>query len=406
MDSPAPRHPRDYGPRDPAFYADPFRAYAVAHASAPTFRWDAYGQLCFSAHADVSALLRDRRFGRQRWQGEPPPPRPDLVSFDALERHSMLELEPPEHTHLRRVVNRSFVSRQIASLEPFVRERARRLIAQFPPGEAFDLLPAFATPLPVEVIATALGVPTSDSDRLLAWSHAMVAIYAFGTDADVRRSADAAAREFDAYVRGQLVRARGSSDDTILRTLAMAPDVSDDQAVSTVILLLNAGHEATVHQIGNAVRHLIAARDGGLDLHAWITDDKRLEALVEECLRYAPPLHLFTRIANELVEWTDADGRTHRIERGEEIALLLGAANRDPRHFPDPNRFDPARERLDHVAFGGGIHFCLGAPLARLELRIAIGELFLAYPKLKLAEEPVVADTFHFHGLKRLMVSA
>ena len=389
-------------PRNPAFYANPFAAYARFHAECPTFHWDAYGHRCFAGHKDVSGLLRDRRLGRQRTPWDPPPPRIGLEAFDTLERHSMLELEPPAHTKLRTAVNRSFVSRSLADMEPFVRRRATELVDALPDAASFDLLPAFATPLPVETIATLLGVPLAMTDRMLSWSHDMVAIYAFANDEGVERRANDAAGEFTAFIRGELGRA---NEGSLLAKLAANPNLSTDDAVATAILLLNAGHEATVHQIGNAVRALIDARDSGLDLGWWVADDERLERLVEECLRFAPPLHLFTRYAYEDISWTDATGGTIEIARNDTIGLLLGAANRDPRAFADPDRFDPTRERIDHVAFGGGIHFCLGAPLARMELRIALRTLFARYPKLKLAYEPVVADTFHFHGLERLVVT-
>ena len=317
----------------------------------------------------------------------------------------MLELEPPHHSKLRRAVNRSFVSRHVDPLATFVRGRANELIDAMPRSEPFDLLPSYATPLPVETIATLLGVPLTHTDRLLEWSHAMVAIYAFGDDPAVRRKANDASHEFAAFVHACLGDAKELKDGTLLERLAKDPDLSPDEAISTAILLLNAGHEATVHQIGNAVRLLIDQRDVGFDLTAWLEDD-RIDRLIEECLRFAPPLHLFTRTAYEAVDWEDADGAVHHIADGDTIGLLLGAANRDPRRFPEPDRFDPTRDRIDHVAFGGGIHFCVGAPLARMELRIALQTLFHRFPNLRLAAEPVVADTFHFHGLEQLMVIA
>ena len=397
--------PSEADPRDPAFFHDPFATYRTMHASPPTFRWEAYGHLCFAAHADVASLLRDRRFGRQSWRDHPPSARDGLEHFDAVERHSMLELEPPRHTGLRRAVNRSFVSRHIEPLGTFVARRANALVEAMPRGEPFDLLRAYATPIPVETIATLLGVPLEHTDRLLEWSHAMVAIYAFRNDEQVRAKADAAARQFSNFVRERLLEAKSGKEGTLLERLATDPELSTDEAISTTILLLNAGHEATVHQIGNAVRLLIERRDAGFDLHAWLADE-RVDGLVEECLRYAPPLHLFTRTAYGNLDWTDADGAVHHVADGETVGLLLGAANRDPRRFTEPDRFDPGRGRIDHVSFGGGIHFCVGAPLARMELRIALQTLFRRHPNLRLTAEPVVADTFHFHGLERLTVIA
>jgi unspecific monooxygenase len=380
-------------PRDPAFFADPYGAYARLHA-APVF-WEDYGFWCVGGHAAVSALLRDKRFGRQilhvatredlGW-----PARPDhLADFDAIERHSLLELEPPEHTRLRALVNRAFVSRQVERLAPAIAEMAERLIDKLAPGD--DLIAGFATPLPVGVIAALIGAPAADAALLLDWSHKMVAMYQFAPTRADEDAAAAASREFSAYVRALVAeRRRGPRDDLISQLIAAESDqgrLSEDELVATVILLLNAGHEATVHALGNGVKALL---ERGLRFDG-------SEAAVEELLRFDPPLHMFTRYALEDVE---IEGL--RLAKGERIGLLLGAANRDPAVFARPDHLDLARAPNPHVAFGAGIHFCVGAPLARREMRIALEVLFRRLPGLRLAEPPRYRDAYHFHGLTAL----
>ena len=388
-------------PRDPAFFRDPWPAYAHMHARAASHVWSEYGQRCFHAHADVSALLRDRRFGRPPDRSAKRTPRAGLARFDAVDALSLLELEPPEHTRLRRRVNRAFVSRSIDRLAPFIERRAHELIDGFD-ARGTDLLASYATPLPVDTIAVHLGVPTRDRGDLLRWSHAMVAMYQFGADDAAAVSAERSTREFETYLRQHIRAKRRTPTEDLLSALANGggDEMTDDEIVATAILLLNAGHEATVHQIANTVRALL--------LHAqpegWWTDPQAVERTVEEGMRFDAPLHLFTRTAYEDVEWRAADGRAVPIGAGETVGLLLGAANRDPRRFERPGVFDPTRAMPDHVAFGGGIHFCVGAPLARVELRIALRVLFERLPTLRMAGEPAYADTFHFHGLERLDV--
>jgi cytochrome P450 len=394
-------------PRDPGFFSDPYPAYHAIRAAAPAFVWEDYGFWCFAAHADVSALLRDRRFGRQvlhvmsrealGW----PAPKPHLEPFDALERHSILELEPPEHTRLRGLVNRAFVTRQIERLAPRVAALAHERIDAFDTRGSVDLIADFATPIPVGVIADLLGVPRSMAPQMLDWSHRMVAMYQFGVTRAVEESAAAAANEFADFMRGY-ARARRSDlrDDLISRLLEAEGDggkLSEDELVASTILLLNAGHEATVHAIGNGVKTMLEHEvNAG---QAFATEASRT-ATVEELLRLDPPLHLFTRYALEDVEFAGA-----RLRKGEKVGLLLGAANRDPERFPRPDQFDAGRDPNPHLAFGGGIHFCVGAPLARLELAVALPILFTRLPGLEFAERPRYRDAYHFHGLESLRVA-
>ena len=378
-------------PTDDAFVQDPYPFYARARAAGSLVWWDDYAMPMATTQAAVSAVLKDRRFGREA----PPAPVPaHLEPFQAVEAHSLLELEPPRHTRLRALVARAFTSRAVASLAPGVEALCHALIDAFPEGP-FDLMPAYAERVPVVTIARLLGVPEGDADDLLRWSHAMVAMYQASRTRAVEDAAAAAAAEFAAYLRGVIDAKRRVPCDDLLSDLIAARDgadrLSEDELVSTVVLLLNAGHEATVQALGLGVAALFSRglRPGGDP-----------DALVEEVLRFDPPLHLFTRRAK-----ADAELLGHRFAAGDEVGCLLASAGRDPATHDRPDAFDSARAPRPHAAFGAGIHFCVGAPLARLEMRIALATLFERCPCLALAAPPRLAPTYHFHGLERLMVT-
>ena len=387
-------------PRDPDFFNDPYPAYALIREAAPVFFWEDYGFWCFTRFADVSALLRDRRFGRRVIEPPPRDSKPYLEPFNALERHSMLELEPPQHTRLRNLVNRAFVSRRIEKLGPEIERLAHERIDGFASRRSADLVAEFAELIPVAVIAQLLGVPREMGPQLVDWSHRMVAMYQYGVTRAVEDHAARAARAFADYVRN-FARARRSDvgDDLVSQLLITESDggkLSEDELVATVVLLLNAGHEATVQAIGNGVKTLLEQK---IDASAAFMSQAATLATVEELLRLDPPLHLFARYALEEVEFAGV-----RLRKSEKIALLLGAANRDPERFARPDAFDPGRTPNPHVSFGAGIHFCVGAPLARIELAIALPILFGRLNDLRLAEPARYRDAFHFHGLEALRV--
>lgn len=305
----------------------------------------------------------------------------------------MLELEPPRHTRLRGLVLRAFTSRQIAALAPQIKQLCHDLIDRFPDGP-FDLMTAYAQPVPVITIARLLGVPEDRADDLLHWSNAMVAMYQARRTPQIEADAIAASAAFADFMRSYIdIRRRSPADDLISTLIAAEQDgerLTTDELITTCILLLNAGHEATVHTLGNGTNTLL--QHGIRE----ITDP-----CVEEIIRHDPPLHMFTRWVYEDVQICGQS-----FKRGDQIACLLAAANRDPAAFPDPARFDPARQAVQNTSFGGGIHFCVGAPLARLELKIALEVLFARCPKLALAQPAVYGDVYHFHGLTRLLVTA
>ena len=390
----------DLDPREAQFYENPYPVYHELRPKLSAFKWEQYGYWCFPHFEDVNALLRDRRFGRQILHvasreelglAEIPV---RLKSFYDFEAHSLLELEPPVHTRLRGLVSRAFLSRQVERLRPKIESLSNRLIDGFEAKGEVDLLVAYATPIPVIVICELLGVPTDMADQLLHWSHGMVAMYMARRDRAVEDAAVAATVAFSDYMRGLVKERRKDLNDDLLSALIRAETegqkLSENELITTAILILNAGHEATVHAIGNGVKTLLQL---GIK-------DTISESLIEETLRFDAPLHLFTRYALEDMEYSDI-----KLKKGEEVGLMLGAANRDPARFANPDQFNPSRDPNPHVSFGAGIHFCIGAPLARLEMLIAFEILFKRLPKLALAKVPHYKDAYHFHGLEELRVT-
>lgn len=390
-------------PKDPGFYRNPNKAYREMHERGGPIFWEEYGMWCLVGFEAVNSCLRDKRFARLPPSGfERKPYAAHLCDFAASEKYSLLALEPPQHTRLRRFVNRAFVSRQIETMEQEITELAHACIDTFEADGCAELLSQFATPIPVTVIARLLGIPESFTGQLLDWSHAMVKVYTMTQSHQDELEANRASAEFIAFLQGQIANLRKHPDDKLLSHLINLQSENDgptdDEIISVAILLLNAGHEATVHQIGNAVATLI--RNPPVN-HVWWQNRSEAEKIVAECMRHDAPLHLFTRYAQEKISLSD----DVVVDAGTEIALLLGAANHCPAAFDSPQEFKPEREDGNHVSLGAGIHFCVGAPLAKLEMRIALSALFQRLQPLRLSEEPVYRDSFHFHGLESLSVS-
>jgi cytochrome P450 len=388
----------------PVFYEDPYAAFDAVRAVAPAFFWEELGLWCLTGYDDVNAVFRDRRFGREilhvatRAEVGLPEPAEHVRPFYAVDDLSMLSREPPVHTRLRTLVNRAFVSRRIERLRPRAAALAHDLIDGFEAAGRVDLIPAFATPIPVTIIAELLGVPAHAAPSLLDWSHRMVAMYTPRRDRTIEDAAVAATQEFAAFLREQVAERRKAPRDDLISHMIAAESagdrLSEEELIAGCIQLLNAGHEATVHSIGNAVKAIL---ESGLDPSHLFADEKAAASAVEESLRFDPPLHFFDRYALEPVEIAGVN-----LRKGQKIGLLLAAANRDPSRWADPHRFDPDRPLLPHLAFGAGIHFCIGAPLARLELQVALPILFRRLPGLRLAAPPHNRNAWHFHGLEAL----
>jgi unspecific monooxygenase len=342
--------------------------------------------LTFS-HEAVSTVQRDRRLGRI-WRDREPAAY--LEPFNLLHRNQMMENEPPEHTRLRRPVARAFNRGHVERLRPRVRELAADLLAEADPA-GFDVIGQYAEPLPVLVISELLGVPASHVHDLREWSQAIVRMYEVAPTAAVVDAAVTAATDFAGLVRELVSERRRRPADDLISHLAET-ELSEDEVVAAVVLLLNAGHEASVNVFGNG---LVALLQRGL------RPGPDVAVTVEEMLRFDSALQLFERTATEPV---DVAGVV--VEEGQKVAALLGAANRDPAVFDRPDHFDVARDPNNHLAFGVGVHFCLGAPLARMELVESVALLFDRLPDLALAAEPESRGTFVLRGFRRVQVGS
>jgi cytochrome P450 len=394
---------------DPAFIADPYATLGALREAAPIVYYPVTDQWLVTRFAPVHEALRDRRLGRVYTHqythaafGRPEPD-PRWADFDRHERWSLLQLEPPDHTRIRRLITKVFTPSAVAALRPAVEGFADALLDECVDRGAFELLTDYAQPFSVAVICSMLGVPRSDTRQLLDWSHAIVKMYELHTPEGQKAAANEAARAFMDYTRTLIAEKRARPDEGLVSQLVAVEDegerLSEDEIVSTVIVLLNAGHEATVNTLGNGMRAFLRHPDEWTRV---TSGDVPARTAVEEMIRWDAPLQLFERWV--LDEGVEVAGRPLPV--GAEIAMLFGAANRDPRRFPDPDRFDAGRGDGGHIGFGGGTHFCIGAPLARLELEVSLAGLARRFPGLTLTAELAYHPTFVIRGLQAVELAA
>ncbi|MGW1807393.1 cytochrome P450 [Streptomyces sp. NPDC002078] len=401
--------PDDLGfdPWDPAFLADPYPAYAELRARGRVIRYEPTDQWLVPHHADVSALLRDRRLGRtyqHRFSHEEfgrTPPAPEHEPFHTLNDHGMLDLEPPDHTRIRRLVSKAFTPRTVERLKPYVHGLANDLVAALVHNGGGDLLTDVAEPLPVAVIAEMLGIPEADRGQLRPWSAAICGMYELNPSEETAAKAVRASVEFSEYLRLLIAARRKEPGEDLVSGLIAAHDEDDDrlteqEMISTAVLLLNAGHEATVNATVNGWWALFR---NPRQLAALRADHSLVPSAIEELMRYDTPLQLFERWVLDDIE---VDGTM--IPRGSEIAMLFGSANHDPAVFTDPDRLDLTRTDNPHISFSAGIHYCIGAPLARIELAASMTALLQQAPTLTLAAEPRRKPNFVIRGLEGLSV--
>ncbi|MER7645093.1 MULTISPECIES: cytochrome P450 [unclassified Streptomyces] len=396
-----------FDPWDPAFVSDPYPAYAELRERGRVTYYEPTDQWLVPRHADVSALLRDRRLGRTYQHrfthedfGRTAPP-PEHESFHTLNDHGMLDLEPPDHTRIRRLVSKAFTPRTVEQLKPYVSQLAGELVDGLVAKGGGDLLTDVAEPLPVAVIAEMLGIPESDRAPLRPWSADICGMYELSPSEETAAKAVRASDEFSAYLRELIAARRKNPGDDLISGMIAAHDEDDvrlteQELISTAVLLLNAGHEATVNSTVNGWWALFRNPD---QLAALRADHSLIPSAVEELMRYDTPLQLFERWVLDEIE---IDGTT--IPRGAEIAMLFGSANHDPAVFTAPDRLDLTRTDNPHISFSAGIHYCIGAPLARIELAASMGALLEKAPTLRLAAEPERKPNFVIRGLEGLSV--
>ncbi len=397
-----------FDPADPSFIAAPYETYARMRELGPVLYYRARDLYLLTGFAEVNVALRDRRLGRayrHRYTDEQfrrPGPDPRWTQFNASERWSLLNLEPPDHTRLRRLITKVFTARSIAAMRPQIETLATAHLTAALRGNdgRFDLISDYAQPFSVAVICTLLGVPPADGPLLLNWSHAIVKMYEFSTSDDERVAAERAADEFIGYVESLITTRREHPANDLISELVGVADqgerLSLDEIVCTVIVLLNAGHEATVNTLGNGMRATLSHPE------QWdrvVSGEVAPATAVEELLRWDPPLQLFERWV--LDHGVTIGGRKFAV--GERIGMMFGSANRDPSRFPEADTFDVARGDATHIGFGGGLHFCIGAPLARLEVEVSVARL-AGLANLSLATTPTYQPYFVIRGLGALLL--
>jgi cytochrome P450 len=392
---------------DPGFIQDPYPALNAMRESAPVIFDEASNLWLVTRHEDVRACLRDRRLGRiydhvttaEAIGATPRDPR--WAAFWKVEKHSLLELEPPDHTRLRRLISKAFTVRAVEAMRRPATQLARGLLADLQEQNEIDLLADFAQPYSVGIITTLLGVPFEDHKDLLDWSHRMVKMYELNTTDDQAQAAADAAANFDSYVRGLIHfhrnEARGGLVGELVHAEVDGERLTAEEIASTVIVLLNAGHEATVNTLGNGITAFLNNCD---EWHRVVDGWVAPAIAVEEMVRWDAPLQLFER----WVLSDDVEIASTKFSFGDKIGMLFGSANRDPRAFEDPDEFRADRHAAHHIGFGGGTHHCLGAPLARIELDVGLTELVTAAPELEPLADPVRQNAFTIHGYESVPV--
>ena len=379
----------------PLLQRDPYPFYEQLRRSGPVVWAPSLERWLVTGHPEVVEVLRDERFSadRRKWRGFEP-----VVEPGREGARSMLVVDPPDHTRLRTLVQKAFTPRVVERLRPRIEALVKEALDEAEARGSMDLVADLAYPLPVTVIAELLGVPVEDRSAFRRWSDALVGALDPVALTD-RRSAVLAARDaLHAYLERVVAERRAAPRDDLISRLVEAEEQGDrlsgPELLAMGVLLLVAGHETTVNLIGNGINALLAHPD---QLARLRDEPELIEPAVEELLRYDSPVQLTGRVALEELE---LGGR--RVEPGQMLMLLLGAANRDPRVFAEPERLDLGRDPNPHLAFGRGIHFCLGAPLARLEGQIAIGELVRRFPTLRPAGAPERRPTVTLRGFASL----
>ncbi len=391
--------------RSPAFSVNPYPVYERLRNEGPVHWSESQGAWLVMRYEDVAATIRDaRRFSsRERFSAVLEPLAPeDRARLDPLEQHfsvGLLGSDPPDHTRLRHLINRAFTPRVVEELRPRVQVLVDELIDAARGRGEMDLIRDFAYPLPATVIAELLGVPAEHQDRFKVWSDGILSFQGTGrTTVETLARAQSDLLEMRAFLTDLLDHRRRTPSDDLLGRMVAAEEAGDRlssaELLTTCVTLLTAGHETTTNLIGNGLNLLLRHPD---QLRRLRNDPALMPAAVEEMLRFDSPLQRNPRRAAE-----DLEFRGQTLRKGDFVLQILGSANHDPRKFPDPERFDIARTPNKHLAFGHGIHFCLGAPLARVEAPVAIGTLLRRMPQLRLVSDEAV---WQRHGLLRSLAT-
>ena len=388
---------------NPNFVADPYPALKELRAFGEPV-WHEGMQLFLAArHVDANEVFRNKSLGRI-FQAKVP--EFEWETFNWLHADSILDSEPPKHTRLRSLVAKAFNRQKIESMRPAVIRITEQLLAAIDKkvmaGETFDLISDYAEPLPVKIIAYLLGFPESEEHLLRPWSQAIVKMYELNPSNEYQDQAKTAAGEFAEYVKNLAEHRKKNPGLDLISDLARVEENGEKlnmhELVATCVLLLNAGHEASVNAFGNGMVAALQRPDQIKLLNQ--TPRAITVTALEEFMRFDAPLHLFERTAT-----ADTEVGGVQIKQGQKIAALIGSANRDELLFFEPESMDLTRDPNPHIGFGAGIHFCLGAPLARLEMSVSLPALWEKYPSMQLAGDAIRRPTFVLRGYESVAIS-
>jgi cytochrome P450 len=389
---------------NPTFVADPYEQLkALREFGKPV--WHEGMQIFLAArHSDANDVFRNKSLGRIFTDKKPDF---EWETFNWLHSDSILDSEPPKHTRLRSLVAKAFNRNKIEGMRPAVERITQQLLntidEKVKSGETFDLIADYAEPLPVKIIADLLGFPESEEHLLRPWSQSIVKMYEVNPSQQHQLEAQKAAAEFAEYVRSLAEHRKTNPGQDLITDLAIVEEngekLNSHELVATCILLLNAGHEASVNAFGNG---MVAALERPDQANLLRKNSRAItETALEEFMRFDAPLHLFERTAT-----VDTEIGGVKIEEGQKIAALIGSANRDSSVFEGADEMDLTRDPNPHIGFGAGIHFCLGAPLARLEMGVSLPALWEKYPNMQLSGAPVRRPTFVLRGYESVSISA
>ncbi len=399
----------EFNPLSPEFQANPYPYYDMLRTNAPLFHWGQWNIWFLTRYEDCAVLLKDNRLGHEILNvmtreelGLPPEPPEEYLAYTEMVRGWMLFRDPPTHTRLRSLVHKAFTPRMIERLRERIQMITDNLLDMAQDGSKMDLIADLAVPLPVTVIAEMLGVPVADQEQFRGWSLDLAGTLDLTDSPEVYDRGSRATSEFSAYLRQLAKERRVNPQEDLITALVAAEEQGDklteSELISTCILLLVAGHETTVNLIGNGMLALLRQPE---QLEKLKSNPALIGAAVEEFLRYDSPVQMTSRVVLEDMEY-----KGQRFQKGQQVSFMLGAANRDPEQYLSPETLDVTREANHHLAFSNGIHYCLGAPLARMEGQIAVNTLLRRLPRLRLeAENPPYRETWVLRGLRELPVS-
>ena len=389
---------------NPTFVADPYEQLKELREFGKPI-WHEGMQIFLAArHSDANDVFRNKSLGRIFTDKKPDF---EWETFNWLHSDSILDSEPPKHTRLRSLVAKAFNRNKIEGMRPAVERITQQLLdaidEKVKSGETFDLIADYAEPLPVKIIADLLGFPESEEHLLRPWSQSIVKMYEVNPSEQYQMEAKKAAAEFAEYVRSLAEHRKKNPGQDLITDLAMVEEngekLNSHELVATCVLLLNAGHEASVNAFGNG---MVAALERPDQAELLRRNSRAItDTALEEFMRFDAPLHLFERTAT-----VDTELGGVKIEKGQKIAALIGSANRDSAVFERADEMDLTRDPNPHIGFGAGIHFCLGAPLARLEMSVSLPALWEKYPNMQLAGNPVRRPTFVLRGYESVPISA